>query len=143
MTADDLARWEDRPVPRRYPETERFWRAASEGTLLVSRCRECGLAFYYPRPHCPDCFAGDADWIEVAGTGTLYAFSVAERVEGWPDDHPPVVVAYVELDEGPRVLTNVEDVDPAGLAIGDSLTVRFVPTDDPDVSVPVFVPASK
>ena len=132
--------WEPRPVPEVNPETEPFWAAASEGEFEVRECLDCGLVYYYPREHCPDCFSDDTDWLTASGTGEVYSFSVSERMEGWPDEALPVVLAYVELDEGPRVMTNIVDCDPDDLAIGDRVEVRFVPTEEDDVAVPVFAP---
>ena len=83
---------------------------------------------------------GDAvEWVEATGTGEVYAHSTAPSVAGWPDDDLPLIVAYVELDEGPRVMTNV-DADPEAVAVGTRVRATFVETDDPDVAVPVFVP---
>ncbi|MFC6989698.1 Zn-ribbon domain-containing OB-fold protein [Haloplanus sp. GCM10025708] len=133
--------WEPRPVPEVNPETEAFWRAASDGEFLLSACDDCGLVFHYPRSLCPDCFSEDVDWQQAAGTGTIYSYSVSESVSGWPEDGLPLVIAYVELDEGPRVMTNVQDVDPDDVEVGLAVEARFVPTEEENVAVPVFVPA--
>lgn len=140
MTVDLSDRWEPRPTPVVTPDTEPFWRAASEGEYKLPVCRDCGLVFYYPRAACPDCHSDAVDWTTAAGTGELYSFAIGERVGGWPEDALPLVVAYVTLDEGPRVMTNVEGCDPSTLSIGDRVEVRFVPTEDSDVAVPVFTP---
>ena len=131
--------WEPRPTPEVTPESERYWRAASEGRLLVSECGDCGLVYHYPRARCPDCLSDAIEWVEAAGTGEIYAHSTAPSVAGWPDEDLPLVVAYVELDEGPRLMTNV-DADPEAVGVGTRVRVEFVDTDDPDVAVPVFVP---
>jgi hypothetical protein len=131
--------WEPRPVPEVTPESEPYWRAASEGRLLVRECSDCGLVYHYPRALCPDCLSEDVAWREAAGTGEVYSYSSAERVAGWPEADLPLVVAYVELDEGPRVMTNV-DADPDAVAVGTRVRVRFVDTGDEDVAVPVFEP---
>lgn len=139
--SDDLDTWEPRPVPVTTPETEEYWEGASEGVLRLKRCTDCGVTYHYPRALCPDCFSEATEWIESEGTGELYSFSIQENARGWPDAALPLVLAYVELDEGPRVMTNVVDCDPHDLAIGDHVAVRFVPTEDPDVAVPVFTPS--
>ncbi|MFC5973552.1 Zn-ribbon domain-containing OB-fold protein [Halomarina salina] len=129
--------WEPRPLPDVTPESERYWAAASDGVLLLSRCPDCGLVVHYPRARCPDCFA-ETEWTEASGEGTVYTYSVAERMEGWPEADLPLVVAYVELVEGPRVMTNLVDCDPDDVEVGASVGVEFVPTEREDVSVPVF-----
>ncbi|MDS0474412.1 Zn-ribbon domain-containing OB-fold protein [Natrinema sp. 1APR25-10V2] len=127
-----------RPVPDVTPETERYWEAAAEGRLLVRECQDCGLTYHYPRALCPDCFSDDVDWVEAAGTGEVYSYSVARSMSGWPDDDLPLVVAYVELDEGPRMVTNV-DCDPDEVTVGSRVEVRFADVDAEDVAIPVFV----
>lgn len=132
--------WESRPLPEVNPETEPFWAAAADGEFRLKECRDCGLVYYYPRERCPDCFGADTEWIIASGLGEVYSYSVSERMEGWPDEALPVVLAYVELDEGPRVMTNVVETDSDDLSVGDRVEVRFVPTADDDVSIPVFAP---
>ncbi len=129
--------WEPRPIPEVTPETAPYWEAAAEGRLLVRECPDCGLVFHYPRALCPDCFA-EAEWKEAAGTGEIYSYSATESADGWPEEALPLVVAYVELDEGPRMLTNVH-ADPADLEVGMAVEVTFVETDESDVAIPVFV----
>ena len=129
--------WEPRPVPAVTPESEAFWAAAAEGDLLLSECTDCGLVFHYPRANCPDCLGDAVEWREAAGKGEVYSYAVARTLGGWPEDDLPLVVAYVELDEGPRVLTNVR-ADPDDVAVGDRVAVSFVETEEPDVAIPVF-----
>lgn len=129
--------WEPRPVPAVTPETAPFWEGAANGELLIGHCPECDLTFFYPRARCPDCLAA-ADMIAGAGTGEVYSYAVPERISGWPDEHTPLIVAYVELDEGPRMVTNVVDCKPDDVAVGTRVEVEFVPTEDQDVAVPVF-----
>lgn len=131
--------WEPRPVPEPNPETERYWEAAANGDLLVRECLECGLVYHYPRSLCPDCFGENVEWREASGRGEVYSYSVARTMSGWPEDDLPLVLAYVELDEGPRLMTNV-DADPSAVEIGTRVEARFVETDESDVAVPVFVP---
>lgn len=132
--------WEPRPVPEVNPETEPFWAAANQGEFELQECLDCGLIYYYPREHCPDCFSEDTEWRTASGTGKVYSFSVSERMEGWPDEALPVVLSYVELDEGPRVMTNIVNCDPDNLDIGDAVEVQFVPTEEDDIAIPVFAP---
>lgn len=131
--------WEPRQIPEVTPESGEYWRAAAEGTLKLKECQECGNVFHYPRSLCPDCF-GDTEWIESDGTGEIYSYSVSERIENWPEDRLPHVLAYVELDEGPRVLTLIEDSDPDDIEIGTQVEAAFIDTQEDDIAVPVFVP---
>lgn len=125
-----------RPLPAPEPnvETQPFWDAAAEGRLLIKRCDRCDQPHYYPRALCPFCLSADTRWVEAAGTGTVYSLSTMRRGKD-----APYTLAYVTLDEGPAVLTNL-DADPDGLAIGQRVRVRFVPTTADGPPVPMFVP---
>ncbi|WP_435073541.1 Zn-ribbon domain-containing OB-fold protein [Halorubrum sp. HHNYT27] len=130
--------WDPRPVPDVTPESERYWTAAAGGTLLVRECQDCGLVYHYPRSLCPDCFSERTEWREASGRGEVYSFSTARTMRGWPEDDLPLVLAYVELEEGPRLMTNV-DADPSAVEIGRRVTVEFRDVDDEEIAIPVFV----
>ena len=134
--------WEPRPIPDVTPETERYWRAAADGELLVCECGECGLVYHYPRSLCPDCFSENTHWRAASGRGEVYTYSTARTMSGWLEDDLPLVVAYVQLDEGPRLMTNI-DADPDDVSIGIPVEVTFVETEDDDIAVPVFVPVDE
>lgn len=133
--------WEPRQLPDVTPESERYWRAASNGKLEIKRCLDCGNAFHYPRSQCPDCF-GDTEWIEADGVGTVYSYSASDQVQGWPEDKLPHIMAYVELKEGPRMLTVIADTDADDIGVGTEVEVAFEDTEDEDIGIPVFVKTS-
>jgi uncharacterized OB-fold protein len=116
------------PVPRTgaAPELAEFWRAAGEGRLLLRRCDDCGHPIWYPRAFCPDCGSLRTSWSQASGRGHVYSFTVVHRstVPGYREV-VPYVVAYVELAEGPRVLTNLVDCDPGDVRIGMAVSVVF------------------
>jgi uncharacterized OB-fold protein len=116
------------PAPFVLPEVKQFWDATAEGRLLLPRCVECAAVIWYPRPFCPQCASTRVEWIEASGHGTVYSFTVNRRgVADLPAyrDAGVYVLAYVELDEGPRVMTNVVDCDPDGVRIGQRVEVVF------------------
>ena len=122
----------DRPsgvLPARTPEvtaeTEPFWRETGRGRLMLQRCDTCGTIIWYPRSFCPDCGGRTTSWEEAAGTGTVYSFTVTRRGQGPWRDVGPYVMAYVELDEGPRMLTNVVDCPVDDVHVGQRVTVVF------------------
>ena len=123
------------PAPQPSPDTKPFWEAAAQSTLLLKKCRACGEAHYYPRPLCPFCGSDGTEWQPAAGGGTIYSFSVMRRAE------IPYAIAYVTLDEGPTMLTNLVDCDLDRLRIGQRVRVKFTPTDG-GPPVPTFTPAS-
>lgn len=123
-------------------ESRPYWDAAAEGRFLIRTCNACGEVHHYPRPFCPSCWSDDVEWTEASGEATLYTWSVVHRNDMVPFDQlVPYVPAVVDLAEGPRVMTNVVDVEPDSLEIGMALTVTFRQQAD-DLTVPVFKPAS-
>ncbi len=122
------------PAPQVSPETQSFWNAAAEGRLLIKRCRSCGQAHYYPRPICPFCFGDTTVWREASGRGTIYSYSVMRRAP------VPYAIAYVTLEEGVSMMTNIVDCDFDAIRIGQEVKVVFRPTEG-GPPVPMFAPA--
>lgn len=113
------------PAPPINAENQRFFDAAKQGRLLIGLCHACGKHHFYPRTLCPFCFSDRTEWTEAAGTGILYSFSTSVR--GVP---VPYTIAYVTLDEGITMMTNIVDADPAKLEIGQRLKVVFREAED-------------
>lgn len=137
--ADQIPTARKIPAPQGNPETQPFWTAAREGRLMIGRCAGaggCGKAHYYPRSICPLCFTPGAVLEPASGQGTIYTLSVTYR--GAPE---PYAIGYVELDEGPRVLTNFTGAPLESFKIGDRVKVVFTPTDEGAPPVPMFAPA--
>ena len=133
-------------VPPFNPETEPFWTAAASGRLTLPRCDACGHHIWYPRSWCPTCGSEAVTRVALSGRGTVYACTVLHRATGPWAAAAPFVVAYVELEEGPRILTNIVSDDPADVRVGDPVRARFVPIPDPlqgapDQAILRFVPA--
>jgi len=130
----------DLPLPD--DETQPFWDAARERRLLIKRCNACGEAYFYPRNFCPKCWSDDTSWEEASGRATLYTWSIVYRNDLPPfGERVPYVAAIVDLEEGPRMITNVEGCEFDDLKAGMHLVVDYrVETDE--VTLPVFRPAS-
>ena len=120
-------------------ETGPFWRAAAEGRLLLLRCDSCRALVWYPRGFCPDCGGRSLSWEESSGTGSVYSFTVTRRGLGAWRDAGPYVLAYVELDEGPRMMTNIVDCDVDTVRIGQRVGVVFADTGE-GTALPRFRP---
>lgn len=110
------------PAPAINAENKRYFDAAAKGVLLIKRCAACGKPHFYPRALCPFCFSERTEWQEAKGTGTVYSYSVT-RPGG------PFVIAYVALDEGVTMLTNIVECDPQAVRIGQRVRVVFRPAD--------------
>lgn len=111
-------------------ETRPFWEATAAGQLVLPRCVECGATIWYPKSFCPLCASSSVAWMPASGRGTVYSFSITRKGAGVWAEHSPYVVAYVELDEGPRVLTNIVGCDVDDVHIGMAVSVVFHPTAD-------------
>ncbi len=111
-------------------ETRPFWEATAVGQLVLPRCVECGATLWYPKSFCPLCASSSVEWVPASGRGTIYSFSITRKGAGVWAEHGPYVVAYVELDEGPRVLTNIVGCDVDDVHIGMAVSVVFHPTAD-------------
>lgn len=122
------------PAPLTNPETEPFWAAARQGRFLIKACAACGKAHWYPRAICPHCGSDRTEWRESAGRGTIYSVSVMKRA---PEVY---AVAYVTLDDGPTMMTNIVDCDFDKLAIGQRVAVTFRPTQGDGPPFPQFRP---
>lgn len=128
-------------LPTPDPETQPYWDAAKEGRLLIRRCNACKRAYFYPRDFCPHCWSEDVSWEEASGRATLYTWSVVRRNDLPPwGERVPYVAAVVDLEEGPRMMTNVEGAELTELSIGMPLVVDFRPETD-DITAPIFRPA--
>ena len=128
------------PAPHVNPETKPYWDATAEGRLLLRQCRACESVIWYPRSLCPECGSLDTEWIEASGRGTIFTFSVNRRGAGAYRGASPYVLAYVELEEGPRMMTNIVDCDVDTLTIGDPVRVVFHDTGEGN-ALPRFRPA--
>jgi uncharacterized protein len=127
------------PAPGVNPETKEFWDATAAGRLLLKRCLDCGSVIWYPRALCPECASLRTEWFESSGRGRVYSYTVNHRGEGVYAGAAAFVLAYVELDEGPRVMTNIVEADGADLAVGLPVEVVFQDTGE-GTALPRFRP---
>ncbi len=133
-----------RPLPQITPEARPYWEGARDGKLMLPKCRACGKAFLYPRVACPFCASRDVAWVQATGRGRLFSFEIAHQILNKAFKvKTPVVLAMVELEEGPRLLTNLVDVepDPATLRCDMPVEVCFEKLTE-EISLPMFRPAA-
>lgn len=130
------------PLPESDPVTARFWTSVRQGAMELQQCDACQRFIFYPRGLCPHCFSGQLTWRPVAGTGALHAFTIVYR-----HPHPafmaaaPYVVAFVELAEGVRMLTNLVEIDPTPEAVRIGMPLEIVYEQVADgVTLPKFRP---
>ncbi len=129
-----------RHVPTPTPETVHFWAGTARGELLLQRCTDCAHVRFPPRAFCPACHSRSGEIIASSGRATLHSYVIAERGVPWLP--APYVIAIVELEEGPRMMTNIVGCppEPDALPLDLALQVRFEPVGD-GISLPLFAPA--
>ncbi len=129
---------QDRVLPPNLVDaaSEPWIAAARAGVLQLRRCTACQRLHWYPRPVCPFC-QGDTAWVDSAGRGEIYSVSVTRRA-----GPVPFAIAYVRLDEGVTLLTNIVDCDLDALRIGQRVRVVFKPAQDDGV-VAMFTPEAE
>ena len=129
-----------RPAPVLTAENAFYWEGAAQGKLLIQACGSCGELCHPPSPLCPVCHSTARVAKEVSGRGCVASFVIVHHPPN-PWFELPVVVATVELDEGPKVISNVCEIPVDQVELGMPVEVFFAPTDQPGVGVPLFRPA--
>ncbi len=130
-----------RLIPASTKLTQPYWDATRRGELVIQFCQACSQSTFPPRAHCPDCGSSKLQWRQVSGKGTIYSYTIAHR-----PPHPvfadqcPMAIAVVELEEGPRMMSNIVDVELENVTVGMEVQVAFESIDDSDVMLPVFSP---
>ena len=132
-----------RPLPStKEHDTAPFWNATKERRLTYQKCDDCGAVVWHPRAHCTSCLGRALSWHASEGRGTVYSYSVIRQ-----SYHPffrarvPFAVAWIDLDEGPRVLSNLTGIaDPShDVKIGMRVAVEWEPHEE--LAIPLFRPA--
>ena len=116
------------------PESKPFWDAAADGKLMLKHCAACGEKHYYPRSICPLCGSDKTEWFQSSGKGAIYTLSTMRR-----GANAPYTLAWVILDDGPAVVTNIATDDHDALAIDQRVIVKFAPSDG-GAPYPLFTP---
>ncbi len=125
------------------PEAKPYWDGLREGKLMLPKCEDCGGAFFYPRIACPRCHSRNVGWIQASGKGKLYSFQIAHRALNPAFKiEPPYILAMVELEEGPRLMSNLIDIEPDPDIVKCDMAVEVVFEKQTDeVTLPLFRPA--
>ncbi|MBT3943769.1 MAG: Zn-ribbon domain-containing OB-fold protein [Chloroflexi bacterium] len=133
----------NKPIPIPQPESDNYWEGAKAGELRLRHCDDCNQAYFYPRNICPDCGNNNTSWIVASGKAKIHTFAIVHRPPhpGFMDDIP-YVPAIVELEEGPRMATQIVNVeaDPSAISIDMPVKVVFESITD-EISLPKFEPA--
>jgi hypothetical protein len=131
-----------KPVPETQPWSEKFWEGTKQGKLLIQFCKDCGSDIFYPRKFCPECWSGNLDWKEASGNAKIYTFSTAySMVEPKFMDELPYTIAYVDLEEGIRMMTRIVDCKPEEVTFDMDVEVVF--REQNGFFLPCFRPVKK
>ncbi len=128
------------PTPANEELSRPFWEAARRHQLIMPRCNTCGSVFFYPREACPVCLGADLGWTPVSGKGRVYSYTVVHQSANaafQPD--APYVYAVVQLDEGPRLVSNVVDCPIEDVTVDMPVTATFEEV-TPEVTLVKFKP---
>jgi len=132
----------NKPVPETQPWSEKFWEGTKQGKLLIQFCKDCKSYIFYPRKFCPECWSGNLDWKQASGKAKIYTFSTAySMVEPKFMDELPYTIAYVDLEEGLRMMTRIVDCKPEDLSFDMDVEVLFYERNG--YFLPYFRPAGK
>lgn len=131
-----------KPLPQPTPETQHFWDGCRDGKLLLQRCKDTGKAYFPPRPFSPYTGSREVEVFEASGKATLFSYVINHRPAKGFEDEAPYAIAVVELEEGPRMMTNIVDCEqtPEALVLDMPLEVAFETATD-DITLPKFRPA--
>ena len=129
-----------KPLPIIDDDNREYWEYCKKHELRMQKCQNCGYIRFPPSLICPQCHSMDTDWIKLRGKGKIYSF-VIYRTPYHPSytDDIPYTVAIIQLDEGPRMESNITDCKVEDIRIDMPVEVYF---DDVtgEVSLPKFKP---
>jgi uncharacterized OB-fold protein len=131
-----------RPLPQPTPETQHFWDGTLAGELRLQRCAGCAHVYFPPRPFCPACGGREVAIFAASGRGTLHSYVLNHRPPPDAGFEAPYSIAVVELEEGPRMLTNIVECPqtPEALVLDMPVEVVFERCNDA-IALPLFRPA--
>ncbi|HYM33305.1 MAG TPA: Zn-ribbon domain-containing OB-fold protein [Candidatus Cybelea sp.] len=129
-----------RALPEPTPETRHFWDGTKAGELRLQRCDDCRHTYFPPRPFCPKCASRKVSVLRASGRGKLFSYVIHHRPA--PGFTPPYAIAVVELDEGPRMMTNIVGVPQTPEALKLDMPVEVVFEKQTDaITLPLFQPS--
>ena len=132
-----------KPLPQPDPVTQPYWDSLKAHEMQIQRCNDTGKFFFYPRGISPYTLSDNISWEKVSGKGTLYAYTIVQnqRQPGFAEE-VPYIVAMIDLEEGPRMMTNLIDIEPTPETVKIGMAVEIVYDDVTDeITLPKFRPA--
>ena len=125
-----------KPTPQPTPTEQPFFDACVRHELVLQHCEACAHVLFYPRTHCDACQSDQLLWQPASGDGTIASYTIVRRGVS-ADFEAPYVIALIDLAEGPRMMSQIIDVEPEALAVGLAVSVDFAAWSE-DITLPVF-----
>lgn len=119
-------------------EAEEYFAGLRDGQLRLPRCSKCDELVWHPRAQCPWCMSSVLQYETLSGRGSVYSFTINYRGQGAYADSPPFTIAFVELDEGPRLLAHVTAGPGAVIGVGSTVAIVAVDPDGDELPTPTF-----
>jgi hypothetical protein len=130
----------DRVLPQPTPETQHFWDGCKEGELRLQRCVECSKSYFPPRPFCPVCGSRKVESYKASGKAVLWSYVINHRPR--PDiGKDPHSIAVVQLEEGPRMMTNIVGCPQTPEALKLDMPVEVTFETFGEIALPFFQPS--
>ena len=127
-----------RPLPTITLDSAEYWASTQAHTTKMQQCSACGAFRFYPTPICGECGSTDFRWERIAGTGTVYTYTVLHRLAGPAfESESPTILVLVSLDEGPTMMAALVDCPPDEVAIGMPVRMGYRDLTD-EITLPVF-----
>ena len=115
-----------KPLPVITEENRPFWEGCQQEKLLLQYCERCQRYQFYPRLYCMQCGADRLSWVEASGRGVIYSYTIIHQNKSPEFVHDtPYNVAIIQLEEGPRLMSNIVDVAPGDLRVDLPVMVVF------------------
>ena len=125
----------DKPIPHPalwgvlYRSSGPLWEGVKEKKLLIQKCKGCGKLLHPPRPMCPACQSAEQEYVESSGKGKIHSF-VTYNKSFHKGFKAPYSVVLVELEEGPRLISNTVDIKPEDIEIGMPVEITYEEIDE-------------
>lgn len=132
-----------KPMPVPTEDSKPYWEGCKRHELLIQRCQDCGHYRFPPSVLCPKCMSTNVQWARVSGQGKVYSWTIFHYLY-----HPafakdiPYNVAIVELEEGPRIHSNIVECRNEDIYIGMPVEVVFEDVSE-EIALPKFRPREK
>lgn len=130
------------PMPRPTSWSKPFWEGTRNHRLLMQRCSKCGVLQFYPRPFCVKCLSAELDWVPVSGKGQVYSYTILRKSSQSGAEGEPYIYCMVELDEGPRMMSNVVECPYEAVEVGMRVEAIFDEV-TPEITLVKFRPAKR